>query len=204
MDDMKLISALKKLIFAETKTKKADKKNNSFKENREKYIASFEKFKEYLGEPSDQYKKWAAKFKKNKEPHTERDDDDKEYSREHYLDWEDNFNSIDDDVFFDRSQHNDYLEEYQKLKAEQANESDNPGWWVESSDVLTMFRDVKQLAETLMRLDFKKEDLSMVIHLMDSLRKLMFGNGEVEGWFYTPEGVTDFLYFLNYSFKNYY
>lgn len=206
---MKLIKVLKNIVEGNSKTNsKTD--NKSFETNKKKYLTVFEEFKEYLGEPSDQYNKWVKNFEENKKPYTDYDEyQDKKYHREHYLDWWENFGSAYrlvgkyHPVVFDKRKHNDYLEEYQQLKAEHANELDNPHWMIESSDVLTMFSDIKDLTELLKHTELKK-NLGMVVQLINSLTKLMYGNDEVRGWFYTPEGVVDFLYFLNYSFKNYY
>jgi len=204
----RILAALKKIVGErkgrKTKQGQRDKGQTKVKQKNE-FNNAFNKFKQYLGNPGPLYNKWVATFEANKKPYTEYNDyEEKEYVREHTLDWQDNFwTSVKKSVYLDNREHAERIDEYQKFKAEQADELDNPGWWVEDSDVLRLFDNIKELANLLEFVKLEK-DLGRVNVLIDSLTKLLYGNDEAQGWFYIPKGFGDFLFFLDYALKNYY
>ena len=158
-----------------------------------------------MGKPSSLYNKWVTAFEANKKPYKEYNAyDEKEYVREHNYDWEDNFwaSIKQNPVYLDREEHAERIDEYQKFKAEEAGELDNPHWWVESSDVLRLFDSIKELTKELQSPKVEK-DLGTINFLLGDLLKIL-KNRDVSGWFYTPNGFVDFLFFLDYGLKNYY
>jgi len=172
----------------------------------QKFLNQFDIFKKQLKNPDLSLKKRIFEFDKGKEPHEETNGE-KVYKRKHYMDWEDNtksnLSSI--SINFDRVDYNFYVQEYQDFKIENTGESDG---YIESSDALTAMLELKELIDAL-RLLHRKNILSEVQSItfkLRSLNKLLFGNDEVQSWFYAKnvDGLSSFLHFLAYALKNYY
>ena len=160
------------------------------------FLKQFDVFKDYLKHPAS-LKKSISDFDQGKEPYKEKSGDDS-YARDHYKDWEDNVLDSIPKIMFGEKTHDSYVREYRESKDED----------IESSEALTAMVELRDLIKKLQLLH-RENLLKEIPHLtyrLRSLNNLLYGNDEVESWFYARsiEGFSSFLHFLVYALKNYY
>jgi hypothetical protein len=171
------------------------------------FLKQFNLFKENLATPESSLKVSIANFERDKATHFE----DKTRPA---VDWEDNVLNNTPKILFSIKEYDEYVQKYQDFKGEMAGELDNPNWYIESSEALTAMMELKELIreleliydEFIKNRDQLMQALKSVTVKLNSLNKLLYGNDEVQSWFYSGsvEGLSSCLYFLSYAVKNNY